>query len=130
MSERLTTWPRASINRDNPSAYFLHFFAFGAGGNEIVVKRFRVALPMCGFRPKAEMPKLTTQHHHQYPSGRSPTEQLTDNTATDRWSERWQEWCEYDLAFGPERRILQSWKVADAELSPLDLAIVPNGMWS
>jgi DNA-binding beta-propeller fold protein YncE len=31
------------------------------------------------------------------------------------------------LAFGPERRLLQSWKVADAELSPLDLAIAPNG---
>lgn len=31
------------------------------------------------------------------------------------------------LAFGSERRILPSWKVVDAELSPLDLAIAPNG---
>ena len=31
------------------------------------------------------------------------------------------------LAFGPERRIESSWKVEDPELSPLDLAIAPNG---
>jgi DNA-binding beta-propeller fold protein YncE len=31
------------------------------------------------------------------------------------------------LAFGPDRRMLPSWKVRDAELSPLDLAIAPNG---
>jgi DNA-binding beta-propeller fold protein YncE len=31
------------------------------------------------------------------------------------------------LAFDPERRMLPSWKVADVELSPLDLAIAPNG---
>lgn len=31
------------------------------------------------------------------------------------------------LAFGPERRIRLSWKVDDAELSPLDLAMAPNG---
>jgi len=31
------------------------------------------------------------------------------------------------LAFGPGRRILLSWNVADAEFSPLDLAIAPNG---
>jgi DNA-binding beta-propeller fold protein YncE len=31
------------------------------------------------------------------------------------------------LAFDPERRMLPSWKVADPELSPLDLAIAPNG---
>jgi hypothetical protein len=31
------------------------------------------------------------------------------------------------LAFGPERRIESSWKVGDPELSPLDLAIAPNG---
>ena len=31
------------------------------------------------------------------------------------------------LAFGPERRIKSSWKVEDPELSPLDLAIAPNG---
>jgi DNA-binding beta-propeller fold protein YncE len=31
------------------------------------------------------------------------------------------------LAFDSERRIVPSWKVADAELSPLDLAIAPNG---
>lgn len=31
------------------------------------------------------------------------------------------------LAFDPERRILASWRVVDAELSPLDLAIAPNG---
>jgi DNA-binding beta-propeller fold protein YncE len=30
-------------------------------------------------------------------------------------------------AFGPERRIKSSWKVEDPELSPLDLAIAPNG---
>ena len=31
------------------------------------------------------------------------------------------------LAFSPERRIKSSWKVEDPELSPLDLAIAPNG---
>ena len=31
------------------------------------------------------------------------------------------------LAFGPEQRIKSSWKVEDPELSPLDLAIAPNG---
>jgi hypothetical protein len=31
------------------------------------------------------------------------------------------------LAFGLERQILRSWKVVDAELSPLDLAVAPNG---
>jgi hypothetical protein len=31
------------------------------------------------------------------------------------------------LAFGPEWRIKSSWKVEDQELSPLDLAIAPNG---
>jgi DNA-binding beta-propeller fold protein YncE len=31
------------------------------------------------------------------------------------------------MAFDLERRILASWQVADAELSPLDLAIAPNG---
>jgi len=31
------------------------------------------------------------------------------------------------LAFDPERRILPSWKAVDAELSPLDLIIAPNG---
>lgn len=31
------------------------------------------------------------------------------------------------LAFDPERRMVPSWKVADAELSPLDLAIAPGG---
>jgi hypothetical protein len=31
------------------------------------------------------------------------------------------------LAFDSERRILSSWKVVDAELSPLDLAVAPNG---
>ena len=31
------------------------------------------------------------------------------------------------LAFGPERTIKPSWKVADPSLSPLDLAIAPNG---
>jgi hypothetical protein len=31
------------------------------------------------------------------------------------------------LAFDSERRVLPSWKVFDAELSPLDLAIAPNG---
>jgi hypothetical protein len=31
------------------------------------------------------------------------------------------------LAFGPERQILESWRVDDLELSPLDLAIAPNG---
>jgi DNA-binding beta-propeller fold protein YncE len=31
------------------------------------------------------------------------------------------------LAFDSERRIIPSWKVVDAELSPLDLAIAPNG---
>jgi len=31
------------------------------------------------------------------------------------------------LAFGPERRINSSWKVEDPDLSPLDLAIAPNG---
>src|ERR1700744_2667479 len=31
------------------------------------------------------------------------------------------------LAFDSERRILSSWKVVDTELSPLDLAVAPNG---
>jgi DNA-binding beta-propeller fold protein YncE len=31
------------------------------------------------------------------------------------------------LAFGPERTINSSWKVEDPDLSPLDLAIAPNG---
>jgi hypothetical protein len=31
------------------------------------------------------------------------------------------------LAFGSDRRMLPSWKVRDPELSPLDLAIAPNG---
>jgi DNA-binding beta-propeller fold protein YncE len=31
------------------------------------------------------------------------------------------------LAFSPERRIKSSWKVEDPEVSPLDLAIAPNG---
>jgi DNA-binding beta-propeller fold protein YncE len=31
------------------------------------------------------------------------------------------------LAFGSERRIIPSWKVVDVELSPLDLAVAPNG---
>jgi hypothetical protein len=31
------------------------------------------------------------------------------------------------LAFSPERRIKSSWKVEDTDLSPLDLAIAPNG---
>ena len=31
------------------------------------------------------------------------------------------------LAFGPERTIRPSWKVEDPSLSPLDLAIAPNG---
>ena len=31
------------------------------------------------------------------------------------------------VAFSPERRIKPSWKVEDPELSPLDLAIAPNG---
>jgi DNA-binding beta-propeller fold protein YncE len=31
------------------------------------------------------------------------------------------------LAFDPKRRMLPSWKVADAELSPLDLTIAPGG---
>jgi len=31
------------------------------------------------------------------------------------------------LAFSPERRIKSSWKVEDPELSPLDLAIAPDG---
>jgi hypothetical protein len=31
------------------------------------------------------------------------------------------------LAFSPERRIKLSWKVEDPALSPLDLAIAPNG---
>ena len=31
------------------------------------------------------------------------------------------------LAFSPERRLKSSWKVEDPELSPLDLAIAPNG---
>src|SRR5271156_7040000 len=31
------------------------------------------------------------------------------------------------LAFGPERRTNSSWKVEDPSLSPLDLAIAPNG---
>ena len=31
------------------------------------------------------------------------------------------------LAFGPERTIKSSWKVEDPSLSPLDLAIAPNG---
>jgi DNA-binding beta-propeller fold protein YncE len=31
------------------------------------------------------------------------------------------------LAFGPEQGIKSSWKVEDPELSPLDLAIAPNG---
>jgi DNA-binding beta-propeller fold protein YncE len=31
------------------------------------------------------------------------------------------------LAFSPERRIKSFWKVQDPELSPLDLAIAPNG---
>jgi len=31
------------------------------------------------------------------------------------------------LAFGPDRLILPSWKARDPDLSPLDLAIAPNG---
>jgi hypothetical protein len=31
------------------------------------------------------------------------------------------------LAFGPERKLNSTWKVEDSELSPLDLAIAPNG---
>jgi hypothetical protein len=31
------------------------------------------------------------------------------------------------LAFSPERSIKPSWKIADPQLSPLDLAIAPNG---
>jgi DNA-binding beta-propeller fold protein YncE len=31
------------------------------------------------------------------------------------------------LAFDPDRRMLPSWKVRDPQLSPLDLAIAPNG---
>jgi DNA-binding beta-propeller fold protein YncE len=31
------------------------------------------------------------------------------------------------LAFDSERRIIPSWRVVDAELSPLDLAVAPNG---
>jgi hypothetical protein len=59
---------------------------------------------MSGFQPKAEMPKLTTPHISQNRNSASQLsygtsladpqkpEQLTDNTATGRWSERWQEW--------------------------------------
>lgn len=31
------------------------------------------------------------------------------------------------LAFGPQRELIPSWKVKDPDLSPLDLAIAPNG---
>jgi hypothetical protein len=31
------------------------------------------------------------------------------------------------MAFGPERKLSSTWKVEDGELSPLDLAIAPNG---